>query len=211
MIRTFFRLSIFAIPALLGAQQWEVGVGAGYGLSRDLSVTAGSATGSAGFKPGVAATALFANQINGWMGGEARYTLQEDKACVKSGSTEATMSGQSHAIHYDVLIHAASKESPVRPFVAAGAGVKFYRGSGPEPVFQPLNSLVVLTHTQEAQPLISLGGGLKFSLSRKAVFRIDVRDYMTPLPSSVLAAPPNSKLTGWIHNVVFLAGVSRVF
>ena len=96
------------------------------------------------------------------MGGEARYTYQSDDLRVSSGAVKAKASAQSNAFHYDVLIHATSKESSVRPFFAVGAGMKFYRGTGAEPAFQPLSNLVVLTHTNEAQPLISVGGGVKF-------------------------------------------------
>ena len=91
---------------------------------------------------------MFGNQISRWVGGEARYTFRQDDLRVSSGSTKATMTGQSHAIHYDVLVHLTPKESGIRPFLAAGAGVKFYRGTGAEAPYQPLSSLVVLTHTE---------------------------------------------------------------
>jgi len=99
----------------------------------------------------------------------------------------------------------------VRPFLAAGAGVKVYRGTGAEPAFQPLSNLVVLTHTTEAQALISVGGGVKFSVSKRALFRLDFRDYLTPLPSDLLATPRGSKVSGWMNDFVFLVGISTVF
>jgi len=212
-MRILSRLAIVLLPLpfLLSAQSWEVGASAGYGAFRDVSATAVSTSGSTGFDPGVTFGGVFGNQINRWVSGEARYTFQQDDLRVSSGSTKATMTGQSHAIHYDVLVHAASKESKVRPFLAAGAGVKFYRGTGEAVSYQPLSNLVVLTHTREAQPLISVGGGVKFSMSRRAILRLDFRDYLTPLPSSLLAAPPNSRISGWMHDFVFLVGVSTVF
>ena len=39
-----------------------------------------------------------------------------------------TFAGQSHAMHYDFLIHASPRGSVIRPYVAFGAGVKFFRG-----------------------------------------------------------------------------------
>src|SRR5262249_40911065 len=151
------------------------------------------------------------DQMNRWVGGEARYTYRLDDLQVSSGSTKVRTSAQSHAIHFDVLIHAKSKESRVRPFLAAGAGVKLYRGTGAEPAFQPLNNLVVLSHNHEAQPLISVGGGVKFTVSRSVLFRLDFRDYATPVPTSLLATPPGSRIGGWLQDLVFLAGVSTVF
>lgn len=212
-MRILSRLAIVLLPLpfLLSGQSWEVGGSVGYGMFHDVTATSGTASGSTGFDSGVAFGGVFGNQINRWVGGEARYTFQQDDLRVSSGSTKATMTGQSHAIHYDVLVHLASKESPVRPFLAAGAGVKFYRATGEEVVYQPLSNLVVLTHTREAQPLISLGGGVKFSMSKRTLLRLDFRDYLTPLPSSLLAAPPNSRISGWMHDFVFLVGVSTAF
>ena len=204
-------LMLLPLPAFLAGQQWEVGAGAGYGLFRDVKATAGSVSGSTGFEPGVAFGALLGNQINHWVGGEARYTFRQDSLRVTSGSTKATMKGQSHALHYDVLVHATPREAAIRPFLAAGAGVKFYRGTGQETAFQPLSNLAVLTHSSEAQPLISLGGGVKFVVSQHAMFRVDFRDYLTPIPSNLLAAPPNSRISGWMHDFVFLFGVSTIF
>lgn len=207
------RVAILMIPfsCLLYGQSWEFGGSAGYGLYKDVNATAGSISGKAGFEPGVAFGASLGDNITRLIGGEVRYTYRTDDLRVSSGSTKATAGGQSHAIHYDVLIHAASKESPVRPFLAAGAGVKLYRGTGAEPAFQPLSNLVVLTHTTEAQPLISMGGGVKFSVSRRALVRLDFRDYATPLPNNLLAAPSGSKVSGWMHDLVFLVGISTVF
>ena len=211
MTRTVSRICLFLLPGFLAAQSWEVGGSAGYGLFHDVKVAAGSTTGSAGFAPGYAFGAYLDNQISRRVGGEIRYTYRSDDLRVTSGSTQARAGADSHAIHYDFLVHATRKESPVRPFFAAGAGMKFYRGTGAEPVFQPLSNLVVLTHASEAQPLISFGGGVKFLVSRRGIFRLDFRDYATPVPTSLLAAPPGSHIGGWIHDFVFLASIGAAF
>ena len=113
-----------------------------------------------------------------------------------------TAAGQSHAMHYDFLVHTSAGGESVRPFVAFGAGVKYYRGTGAEPVFQPLSNLVLFsTDTSEAQPLISAGGGVKFPMSHRSLVRVDFRDYLTPYPSSLLALPPNSRANGWVHDL----------
>src|SRR5436305_9475055 len=197
---TKFLISLLPLPCVLFGQQWEFGGSAGYSLPRDLTASTGSLTGKTGFESNVAFGAVFGNQMSRIVGGEARYTYLSGDLKVSSGSTKATAGAVSHAIHYDVLIHAASKESPVRPFLAVGAGVRLYRGTGAEPPFQPLSNLVVLTHTNEAQPLISLGGGVKFSISRRSLLRVDFRDYMTPVPTSLLATPPGSRISGWMHD-----------
>ena len=201
---------LFLLPCLLPAQDWEAGGSAGYSIYRDASVTASNASGRTGFSPGVAFGGLLGNDISRLVGGEVRYTYQAGDLRVSSGSTEARANGESHALHYDVLIHATRKGSAVRPFVAVGAGVKIFRGTGAEPAFQPLSNLVVLTHTTEAEPLISVGAGLKFAVSRRTRFRLDFRDYATPVPEKLLASP-TGKAGGWMHGFVFLAGISTVF
>jgi hypothetical protein len=202
---------LLPLPCLLSAQHWEVGGSAGYGFFKQTSVSNGAATGTAGFDSGFAAGGLLGNDMSRYIGGEVRYTYRKDDLQVKSGSTKATAGAQSHALHYDVLIHGTKVGSAIRPFLAAGAGVKIYRGTGAEPSFQPLSNLVVLTHTTEAQPLVSLGGGVKFAVSRRALVRLDLRDYATPLPNNLLAAPNTTKLGGWIHDFVFLVGISSTF
>jgi hypothetical protein len=202
---------LLPLPCLLLSQHWEVGADGGYGAFRDVTVTAGTATGSTGFSSGYTFGVLLGSEFNRLAGGEIRYTYQADDLRVSSGSTVVTAKARSQALHYDVLIHATSMDSPVRPFLAVGAGVKFYQGTGAEPVFQPLNNFVVLSHTTEAQPLVSVGAGVKFRVSKRALVRFDFRDYATPLPTNLLAVPGNSKLRGWIHDFVFLVGVSTTF
>jgi hypothetical protein len=202
---------LFPLSGLLMAQHWEVGASGGYSLYRDTKVSRTPASGETGFESGAAFGGLLGNDLYRHVGGEVRYTFIKDDLMVSSGSTKATAVGQSHALHYDVLIHATGKTATVRPFVAVGAGVKFFRGTGAEPAFQPLSNLVVLTHTSQALPLISAGAGVKFSMSRRALVRIDFRDYITPFPDKLLATPPTGSTSGWIHNFVIQFGVSTVF
>jgi len=192
-------------------QQWEVGGSAGWGHYRDVNVTTATATGKAGFAPGIAFGAVVGNQMNRWVGGEARYTFRSDDLRVSSGSVKATSQAQSHAAHYDVLVHATKTESSVRPFAAIGAGAKIYRSTGPQSLAQPLRNLVVMARGTEAQPLVSAGGGVKISMSRHAILRLDARDYFTPRPSNLLVTPATTKVGGWMHDFVFLVGISTVF
>src|SRR5258708_20331040 len=97
---------LFPLPCVLLSQHWEVGADGGYGVFRQVPVTNGSASGTAGFDSGAAFGGVFGNQINRLVGGEARYTFRMDDLKVSSGSTKATATRRSHALHYDVLIHA---------------------------------------------------------------------------------------------------------
>jgi len=144
-------------------------------------------------------------------GGEFRYTFRDGDLRLKTGGQEASMEGRSHALHYDVLIHAAPKEAKIRPFGAVGAGIKVYQGIGKEASFQPLSSFALLTKTDQVEPLISFGGGVKFLVSSHAQVRLDVRDYVTPTPDRLFAPRAGGKIQGWLHDFVPLVGVSFVF
>ena len=86
-----------------------------------------------------------------------------------------------------------------------------YRGTGVEPPYQPLSNLMILTRTTQPEALISVGGGLKVSLSPRVLLRFDFRDYATPVPDNLLAAPPGAKVSGWVHDLVGLVGIGATF
>jgi hypothetical protein len=196
---------------LFAQEHWEVGGAAGYGIFRNVNVTGPTMSGTTGFDNGVAASAVLGQDLYRFIGGEIRYTYQRNELKVSSGGTTATMSGDSHALHYDVLFHAASREAVVRPYLAAGAGVRYFRGTGAEHAYQPLMNLVALTSVNQAEPLLSAGGGVKIALEHNALLRLDFRDYATPFPSSLLATLPGVRAGGWVHDFVVLVGLSKTF
>jgi hypothetical protein len=204
-------LALSTAPALFG-QAWEVGGGAGASFYNTKTVTGrNNQSGNANPQAGFGVTGYIGHNNYHYVGGEFRYTMQFNDLQVSSGGTKATFGGRSQALHYDVLIHTASTRQKVRPFVAFGGGVKAYQGTGKETVTQPLASLAFLTKTSELKPLVSFGAGVKFKVSEKAMFRVDLRDYFGPAPNRVIAPAPGATLKGWIHNFVFLAGISYTF
>lgn len=200
----------FLLPRVLPAQHWEVGASGGYGLYRDVKVAQGATAGTAGFGSGAIFGGVLGNDRSRHFGGEIRYAFIKDDLRVASGPSKATATAQAHALHYDVLIHGTPRESLVRPFVAMGAGIKMFRGTGAEPPYQPLSNLVVLTRASQTVPLISAGAGIKFLVSKRALVRLDFRDYISPVPDKLLAAPPSSVIGGWMHNFVVQFGVSTI-
>ena len=119
------------------------------------------------------------------------------------------MSGEAHAVHYDFLVYATKRGSFIRPFVAAGGGVKFYRGRGPDVVFQPLNRLALLTRTNEVKALGSVGAGVKVRLGEHLGIRFEFRDFITPFPRKVIAPSIGATISsGIIHDFVPMVGVT---
>jgi hypothetical protein len=145
------------------------------------------------------------------IGGEIRYTFLQNDMKLKSGSTEATFGSQAHAVHYDFLIHARGLDSPVRPYVAFGGGIKYYRGTGSEQPFQPLSNIAILTKTSDTQGLASVGGGVKIKMTNKVWLRLDVHDYLTPFPKNIIVPNSGSSVSGWLNNIVGTGGITFTF
>jgi opacity protein-like surface antigen len=210
-MRSFYTLAIalLAIPAY--AQKYEFGVHGGFSMYTEKSVSSPRLTGNAGFKNGFGAGITLGHNMYDFVGGEVRYTYLKNDLKLTSSGTEAKFGAEAHAIHYDLLIHAKSRESRIRPYGAFGGGVKYYRGTGTENAFQPLSGLAILTKTSEIKPMLSVGGGVKIGISDNVLLRLDVHDFLTQVPRDVITPAAGSNLSGWIHNFVPTVGITFTF
>jgi hypothetical protein len=95
--------------------------------------------------------------------------------------------------------------------VSAGGGIKIYRGTGSEVAFQPLSNFALLTKDQDLTGLLSLGAGLKFALAPHIQLRLDVHDYLTPFPKQIIAPAANAKVSGWMQDIVPMAGIAVTY
>jgi hypothetical protein len=193
------------------AQQWEVGGALGYGFYRNQTVSTGTTEATAGFRPGFGFSIFGGEDLYRHIGGELRYTYRNSDLKLKSGSRDLSFAGDAHAIHYDFLFHASPKGSRIRPFLAAGGGVKIFRGTDSEAEFQPLSDLALFTRATEVKPLISVGAGIRFAISRNATLRMDIRDYISPFPKEVIVPVPPAQITGWLHNFMPMVGIGLMF
>lgn len=203
-------VSLAAAPAAF-AQKWEVGVGVGGAFFTSQPFVSSVAKGAATLSNSAVGSAWLGNNSSDVLGGELRYDYENTDLKASSGITSASFGAQTHAFHYDVLLHLAPRSSRVRPFVAAGGGVKFYRGTGKEQVFQPLSNLALLTKTNETKGLISVGAGVKFNFSRVLQVRVEVHDFITPFPTKVIAPAQGVKASGWLQDFVPMAAVAFTF
>jgi len=190
------------------AQKWEFGGGAGGGFytSRDVTSPGGSA--SAKIASNVAASVWLDNNGASKWGGELRLDYQMGDLQLNSAGSSATFGARSYAAHYDVVWHAAPAGSKIRPFVAAGAGIKVYQGTGTEVVFQPLSDIALLTKAQDLTPLVSGGAGINFQISPRVQLRAEVHDYLTPFPKKVITPAEGAKAGGWLQDFVPMIGIS---
>jgi hypothetical protein len=122
------------------------------------------------------------------------------------------MTGYSNLVTYDLVVYPVRSESGFRPYLAGGAGVKVYTGTGFRFVgLAATADLAVLRPVTQAEPAISVGGGLKWLFAKHAQFRIDFRTYFTPTPDDVIRPTGLSAIHGWLSTIVPTAGISYVF
>lgn len=197
-------------PAAIG-QKWEFGGGVGGGFYTSQDVTAPGGSASAKIQTNLAGGAWLGSNGQGHWGGEVRYDYQRGDLSLNSGGTSASFGAETHTLHYDVLWHATPNGSRIRPFVAAGAGVKVYRGTGNEVVYQPLSNFALLTKGQDVTPLVSVGAGVKMQLASHVQLRLDVHDFLSPFPKQVIAPNQGAKVGGWLQDFVPMVSLLYTF
>jgi hypothetical protein len=201
----------FAMAASFAmAQKWEYGggVGGGFYTSQDISGTAGSA--SAKLATGIAGSGWIVSNGGGHWGGEIRYDYQRGDLTLNGGGTSASFAAHTQQIHYDVLWYSAPNGSRIRPFVAVGAGIKVYQGTGSEVAFQQLSNVALLTKAQDLTPVVSAGGGVKVQISPRMSLRLELHDYLSPFPKKVITPNSGEKVGGWgwLQDFVPMVGIS---
>jgi len=191
------------------AQEWEVGAIGGYGYSPHLTVSNGSTSAQTGIRAGGLVGVFAGDDMYKFWSGELRNIYRFDDLQLSSGKiTAPSFSAHTHIITADFLGHFRPKGSSVRPFVAFGGGIKVMVGSGIESAGQPLGNFAALTATHEILPVADIGGGVKIDLHKNLRLRVEMRDYLSPAPSKVIAPAPGSRLGGVMNDFQGMVGLS---
>ena len=208
-MKTFLRsiLVLTVAAAASFAQQWEFGGSAGGGFLNTVPVSAGAGSATAGFKSGAAFGGFVGYNQSQHIGGELRYGFLQSNLSLKSGGSEASFSGVSHVVHYDLIFKTMRHKNKIQLFAAVGGGLKVFRGTGKEAAYQPLSQYGYFTRTQELKPMASVGGGVKFALTRNLFLRTEFRDYITAFPKDVIAAPAGVKYGSLLHDFVPMVSI----
>lgn len=211
-MRGFLVLVTLAAAGSSGfGQSWSVGAAGGFGFYHDATITNAAGSAAAGFGPRFAAGAVVGEDVAEHFGGELRYTFRDGDSELRFNGREANLDAAAHVLHFDFLAYATGRHARLRPFVAGGAGIKRYTGTGQVDPSQPLRSFAVLAHEDQAKALVSFGGGVKALLNDHWLVRVDFRDYATPFPENVIVPAPGAKIHGWLHDFVPLLGVDWTF
>ena len=199
--------AILLAPAEL-AQTWEAGAAIGFGFYHDASLTGPTTSGRAGFGDRFVLSAMFGHSLGQRFSIEGRYTFQDGDPEIVSGTSRANLDGDSSSLLAEIVFSPFRRHAWIRPYLAAGGGMKIYRGSGTPAAVEPLMDLAVLHSATDAVGLFTYGGGVKFRLSRHLWLRLDLRDYTTPFPTRVITPAPGVKVGGWLHDFVPTLGLS---
>ncbi|MGA3019068.1 MAG: outer membrane beta-barrel protein [Bryobacteraceae bacterium] len=193
------------------AQQWEFGGlgGAGFLNNVNASIPAGSAT--TGFQTGLAAGAFVGQNLYPHVSGELHYEYLQSNLHISSGGQQASFSGNAHALHYDLILHTNKKGSRTQLFVAMGAGLKIFRGTGTEEAYQSLSQFGYMTKTQQLKPMASVGAGVRFTLTNRLYLRTEFRDFITPFPTQLIAPAPGAKFGSILQDFVPMVALSYEF
>src|ERR1035437_3736417 len=200
-------LVLTAGAAATFAQQWEFGGAGGGGFLNSVPVSAGAGSATAGFQTGAAFGGYVGYSQSRHIGGELRYAYLQSTLSLKSGGRQATFSGISHVIHYDLIFKTTRNAGKVQLFAAVGGGVKVFRGTGTEAAYQPLSQFGYFTKTQTLKPMASVGGGVKFALTKRVFLRTEFRDYITAFPKEIITPPAGMKYGTLLHDFVPMVGL----
>lgn len=208
-----FSILLLTAAALAGhAQQWEVGGIGGGGFLSNVGVAGPSGSATAGFQTGAAFGAFFGNNLYGHIGGELRYAYLQNNLQLSSGGSTVSFAGTAHVLHYDVILRTTPRHnSRVQFFAAIGGGMKVFRGTGAEAAYQPLSQFGYFTKTQALKPMASVGGGIKYFITRRMFLRTEFRDYITPFPKQLIAPAPGAKFGSILNDFVPMVGLSYEF
>jgi hypothetical protein len=193
------------------AQEWEVAALGGFAWNNNASIVNPTGTAQVGMENRVAFGASFTQNKYRHVSGEIRYMFLAGDPLLRFQGIEAKTSGYANLVHYDLLFHPRLTEERFRPYVAAGGGVKVYSGTGRSFFEQPLLNFALLRPVNQAEPLISLGGGIKYRVKRHVQLQLDFRTYLSPTPDSLFRANLVSRIQGWIFDFVPTLGVSYTF
>lgn len=194
-----------------GAQNWELGGGAGYGVYHNGSIIAPGGTADAGIRNRFVATGYVLEDLFEHFSGEVRYVYHDGDSFLSSGSVRGTVQAQSHTITYDAMFYFQPRDKRVRVYLAAGIGGKFYNTTGPAPVPQPLPRIAALTTQSQWKPVFDFGGGVRIRVQKHLSLRGDFRDYITAFPNMLFIPAGNGTERGIFHQFTPMFGIGANF
>jgi hypothetical protein len=199
-------LAALVIVGSLEAGDWQFTGAAGFGDYRYLSYQSPAGDAQAGIGPRYVLNAGVGRAFGDRFVVQGEWTFQDGDFEISSGGRKTAFDANAYSVQGDVLFYLRRGASRWRPYLAGGSGAKLYHGQeAPHP--RPLGQFGSFRDGIDARPLFTFGGGVEVPLSTRFALRLDVRDYATPFPASVIVAAPGSNLSGWLHDLVAVGGL----
>lgn len=193
------------------AQTWEVGAIGGFGFSNDLTIKSPAGSAAAGLAKGAVIGAFGGDDTYNYISGEARYLYAFSDLRLSSGGATVDFPAHTHIGEGAFLFHLRPRGSRIRPFFAAGGGIKVLVGTGTESAAQPLGQFAALTATRQILPMGDVGAGIKIDLQQHLRLRLEVRDYISSTPNKVIAPAPGASVSGLLNDIMALGSLSYTF
>jgi hypothetical protein len=208
---TILQVLIITLPGIAVAGDIEIGATGGFGFYQDATITNAVGSARAGFGP-----RFVLGGVVGWdwrqhFAIEGRYIYQDGDAALRSQGTEANLDGDAQLVLGELIFSPQPKRSRFRFFGAVGGGIKVYQAGPLSSNVQPLTDFATLQKANQAEPLISFGGGIKYALSERWLVRVEFREYTTTFPTRVITPSAGARLHGWMDDIVPTLGISRTF
>jgi Outer membrane protein beta-barrel domain len=201
-------LMLLGVCLPVAAQNWEAGGAAGFGFYHSVAIEGPGASGSAGFGPRFVLSAMAGKSLAEHLAIEGRYIYQDGDLQILGRGEEANLDGDSSALSGELVYSLLGRRASLRPYFAAGGGVRVYRGTQNPAPDEPLMDLALLHHATQAVGLVSFGGGVKWHFAEHWWVRLDLRDYVTPFPTQVISPAVGLRLNGRLHDFVPMLGLS---
>lgn len=193
------------------AQEFQLGGAAGYGIYHRDNVFAPAGEATAGIANRFAASVVFDDDLYEHITGELRYLYQDGDPFLSVGGVKSNVNGQSHSVDYSILFQFGNREQRLRPYLAAGIGVKGYVVSGPAPFPQAFPQIASLNSTDQWMTLFTPGAGLEYRMGKYVMLRVDFRDYITRFPRAIIVPAAHGTDRGIFNQFTPLIGISYVF
>jgi len=204
-MRFTFLLALAA--ACCSAADWEATGAVGFGLYHPLGYTVPAGQADAGIGPRYALDAEVGRRLSDRFAVRVAYTFQDGDFELHATGRKTAFDANAHAIHGDLVFYPLRRSSALRPYLAAGAGAKFYNGIE-KPAPRPLEEFGSFRDGIDARGLVTFGGGIEWAIASHWAVRLDLRDYATPFPTSVIVPAPGNNLSGWLHDFVSTVGIT---
>jgi len=201
-------LGLLCAISCYGQGQWEFGGLFGYGWNREVRVNGPGGEAQVGIHSRFVAGLVVGEDLYEHIGGEVRYLYQDGDPVLEAGSQRVTIQGQSHTFVYDFLFHVRGPERRWRPYVAVGAGGRYYRNTGPAPAVQPLAQFATLVPQNEWKFVTDVGVGVKYRLHPHVLLRAAFHDMIAPFPHQVFVPAVGATGRGLFQQFTPTIGVS---